>query len=453
MTAAGKTKTHWVCTECGHAETKWAGNCYACKSWNTLKKFTETAEKTSRLSKTKDSKAILIQDIEASPLQRMQTGYTEIDRLMGGGIVSGSLTLLGGDPGVGKSTLMLMLSDIFCKLGKKVLYVCGEESLQQTSLRAKRLGISSNQLYLLSETHFPSIEIQLEELKPDIFILDSIQIVYSGDGIPGSVSQVKEIAMQCMQIAKQTNITTFLIGHVTKSGDIAGPRVLEHIVDSVLDFEGDREQGIRILRSCKNRFGPTDEMAMFHMHETGLEQVPNPSEVFLRERVKNCTGSTIIPTLEGSRSILVEVQALVAPSAFTTPSRKASGIDQNRLSLLLAVLEKRMGYHLHNLDVFVSLTGGWKIREPGIDLGLLVAIASSFCNRPVDPKTAIVGEVGLSGEVRTVRRTENRIREAMHMGFDQIILPKGSIPKKVSKQITCIGVERVDEVISLLLDR
>lgn len=446
-----KTKENWVCSECGHNQSKWTGNCFACKTWNTMVSFVEAKDKGTRFVHTA-AKPVALDEIEINESRRMQIGLPEIDRLLGGGIVLGSLLLLGGDPGIGKSTLMLMLAHKFSQAGLTVLYVCGEESTEQTSMRAKRLGITGKNLYLLAETLFSNIQAQIDHLKPDVLVIDSIQIVYKSEipSLPGSVTQVKEIAMECMHIAKQQGITTFLIGHVNKTGELAGPRVLEHIVDTVLDFEGDQDHGYRILRSHKNRFGPTDEVALFQMVEKGLEEVPNPSQVFLQERLKEVTGSVIMPTLEGSRAILIEVQALVASSAFSTCARRATGVDPNRLALLLAVLEKRMGYHFHNLDVFVSIAGGMKIREPAIDLGIVLAIASSFCNRAIDSSTVVIGEVGLSGEIRSVPRIENRIREAAHMGFKKCILPKKNIPQTKQK-LELVGVERVDEVIHLLL--
>lgn len=448
-----KQKENWVCSECGHSEVKWSGSCHACKSWNTMQKFIVHADKTSlqRFSSF-DAKPIRLSEVKATSAKRIETGLSEFDRFMGGGVVLGSLTLVGGDPGVGKSTLMLMLGDRFCKEGKVVLYVCGEESADQTSERARRLGISASNLFLLSETLFTNIKTHVDSLKPDILILDSIQIVYKGElpALPGSVTQVREIAMECMHMSKQMGITTFVIGHVTKSGEIAGPKVLEHIVDTVLDFEGDRDLGFRILRCQKNRFGPTDEIVLYQMHREGLQEIANPSEIFLKERQIKTPGSAIIPTIEGSRAILVEVQALVATSAFSTCARRASGLDQNRLALLLAVLEKKMGYHFHNLDVFVSIAGGLKIKEPAIDLGIIMSIASSFCNQPIDPCMVLIGEVGLSGEVRSVPRVETRMKEAIQMGFTKCIVAKSSLPKKPMK-IEVIGVERVEEVIRHIL--
>ncbi len=446
-----KQKESWVCSECGHDQVKWSGSCSACKRWNTIEKFIEVAELRPRFMKSK-SKPMPLKEIVLDKFDKIQTDLKEFDRVLGGGIVQGSLNLIGGDPGVGKSTLMLMIARELCKNGKKVLYVCGEESLEQTKNRADRLGVLEDNLYLYCETLFSNIKAQVEELQPDALIIDSIQIVYKPEiaSLPGSVIQVKEIAMECMHIAKQMGITSFVIGHVTKSGDLAGPRVLEHIVDVVLDFEGDPDLGLRILRARKNRFGPTDEVAMFQMGEKGLEEIPNPSQIFLKERIKESTGSCIVPTMEGTRAILIEIQALVAASAFSTCARRASGIDPNRLALLLAVLEKRVGHHFHNLDVFVSVAGGLRIREPAIDLGVALAIASSFSNRPIDPHTIVLGEIGLGGELRSVPRVESRIKEAKHMGFKRCILPKRSLPKEKGV-IELVGVERLEEAIQIIL--
>jgi len=448
-----KTKEIWICGECGHNERKWVGNCSVCKNWNTFEKEMKIDDKLIRFGKTESAVPVRISDVREEPFPRLETGFSEFDRLMGGGVVMGSLTLVGGDPGIGKSTLLLQLSEQFTLRNKKVLYVCGEESVHQTSLRAKRLGIDGGDIYLLNETVFSNIKAQVENIQPDILIIDSIQIVYKSEiaSLPGSVTQVKEIAMECMHIAKGMGITTFVIGHVTKSGELAGPRVLEHIVDTVLEFEGDQQHGYRMLRSCKNRFGPTDEIAVFQMQEVGLVEVPNPSEIFLAERKGDVTGSAIAPTIEGSRAILVEVQALVAMSAFSNSSRRSTGIDQNRLALLLAVLEKRMGYHFHSMDVFVSIAGELKIVEPAIDLSVLLAIASSFCNQALDPKCVVIGEVGLSGEVRSVPRIEQRLKEAAHMGFSKAIIPTRNLKGLKDMDIQLKGVDLVEDAIRELI--
>jgi DNA repair protein RadA/Sms len=453
-----KQKTIWSCTECGHSQPKWSGSCTACQKWNTFSEEIQIQDKQRRFeSKRLESATPLrLKEISAEPLTRFSTQMTEFDRLLGGGIVPGSLALIGGDPGIGKSTLMLQMSYNLAKQGLVVLYVCGEESVEQTSLRASRLGIDSDNLYFLSETLFSHIKLQIERIKPDVAIIDSIQILYKSEiaSAPGSVTQVRELATEFMHISKGMGVSTFLIGHVTKSGEIAGPRVLEHIVDTVLDFEGDRQHGYRMLRSLKNRFGPTDDIAIFQMEGRGLTEVSHPSLLFLEERVREMPGSAIISTTEGTRPILIEVQALVATSAFPTSSRRSTGLDTNRLALLLAVLEKRMGYSLHHCDVFVSVAGGMKITEPAIDLGILVAIASSFCNKAIDPDTVVLGEVGLGGEVRSIPRVESRVKEAILMGFRTCLLPKRNLkglPKELTQKIDLKGIEMVEEAMRMLI--
>lgn len=454
-----KTKTVWSCTECGNKQFKWTGSCNICKAWNTLTEKLEAPKKEGRFEdKTpRTVKPVLIQEVDTANFGRVKTHYQELDRLMGGGVVEGSLNLLGGEPGIGKSTMLLQLSKQFADQGLTVLYVCGEESAEQTSLRAKRLGIKSDKIYLFSETQFSQIRVQVDQIRPDILIVDSIQIVYKSDlpSAPGSVTQVREIAMECMHLSKGNGITTFIIGHVTKSGDIAGPRVLEHIVDTVLEFEGDRQHGYRLMRSVKNRFGPTDDVALFQMNERGLEEILNPSLTFLEERMTGSSGSVIIPTIEGTRALLIEVQALVAPSSFASPSRRSTGLDPKRLSLLLAVLEKRMGYQLHALDVFVSIAGGMKISEPAIDLGTIIAIASCYVNKPIPSDTVIVGEVGLGGEVRSVPRVESRIKEAINLGFKRMIVSTKNLKglnKKLNEKIALQGVTHVEEAVKTLLN-
>jgi len=453
-----KQKSVWVCNECGNKQFKWTGSCNICKSWDSLAEELEVSEKVGRFEAkvSRETKPVLIEDVDAANFKRMHTGYREFDRLIGGGIVSGSLNLLGGEPGIGKSTMLLQLSKRLADQGLTVLYICGEESAEQTSLRAKRLGIKSDKIYLYSETSFSQIRAQVEKIHPDVLIVDSVQIVYKSElsSAPGSVTQVREIAMECMHLAKGSGITTFLIGHVTKSGDIAGPRVLEHIVDTVLEFEGDRQHGYRLMRSVKNRFGPTDDVALFQMNEKGLVEILNPSLTFLEERMTGAPGSVIIPTIEGTRSLLIEVQALVAPSSFATSTRRSTGLDPKRLILLLAVLEKRMGYQLHALDVFVSIAGGMKITEPAIDLGTILAIASCYCNKPIPSDTIVMGEVGLGGEVRSIPRIESRIKEAINMGFKRCILSTKNLKglnKKLSEKIVLQGVTRVEEAIKTLL--
>ncbi len=453
-----KQKTIWICKECGNKQFKWAGSCSMCKEWNTFEQEIAFEEKQKRFESLALSaaKPVLIKEVDTTAFSRITTTYQEFDRLVGGGLVRGSLNLIGGEPGIGKSTLLLQLSKKLADQGLTVLYVCGEESAEQTSIRARRLKIDSDRLYLLSETLFSNIKLQVDKLKPDILIVDSVQIVYKGElpSAPGSVTQVKEVAMECMHLAKGLGITTFLVGHVTKSGEIAGPRILEHIVDTVFEFDGDRQHGYRLLRTIKNRFGPTDDVAVFQMGADGLTEVLNPSATFLQERMRNSTGSVIIPTIEGTRSLLIEIQSLVAPSSFATSSRRSTGLDPKRLTLLLAVLEKRMGYQLHSLDVFVSIAGGLKVHEPAVDLGIILSIASSFCNKPIDPDTVVIGEVGLGGEIRSVPRVESRIKEAIHMGFKRCYLSKKNLqglPDKLTSKIALHGVTRVEEAINALI--
>ncbi|MBA3603561.1 MAG: DNA repair protein RadA [Parachlamydiaceae bacterium] len=457
---ATKQKNVWYCAECGHKQTKWTGQCPQCSKWNSLNEEVEVQESSSSrfeyASSATSRKPLKLKDIPHAETPRIATGINECDRLFGGGLVPGSLTLIGGDPGIGKSTLTLQLANALANKNLIVLYVCGEESIEQTSMRALRLGVESENLYLLSETNFSLIKAQIDLINPSVLIIDSIQIVYKSEisSAPGSVSQVRETATECMHIAKHKNIATFLIGHVTKSGEIAGPRVLEHLVDTVLYFEGDKQNNYRMIRVIKNRFGPTDEMAVFQMRSEGLIEIPNPSQIFLEERMKDAIGSVVIPTLEGTRALLIEVQALVTPTFFPTPSRRCAGLDSNRLALLLAVLEKRMGYQMYKNDVFVSIAGGLRITEPGIDLGILLAVASSLRNQNINGDTAVIGEVGLGGELRSVCRIESRLKEVIQMGFKHCLIPKRNlkgISETIRSKINIIGAEVVEEAIQLLI--
>jgi DNA repair protein RadA/Sms len=449
-----KAKSVWYCSGCGHKQNKWSGQCPTCQTWNSLEEEVElSVPPRFSAQPTQSSRPVRLKEVKPSETPRIMTQIGEFDRLIGGGVVSGSLSLIGGEPGIGKSTLMLQLAQAFAQRGLTVLYVTGEESIEQTSLRAQRLGIESDNLLLLSETNFAHIKSQIDHVKPNVMIIDSIQIIYKSEiaSAPGSVSQVRENTNEFMHIAKGYGIATFLIGHVTKSGEIAGPRILEHLVDTVLYFEGDKQNNYRMIRVVKNRFGPTDEVAVFQMQQTGLKEVPNPSHLFLEERTKEMAGSAIIPTLEGSRPILIEAQALVTETVFSTPSRRTTGFDSNRLALLLAVLEKKMGYQMHRCDVFVSVAGGMKITEPGVDLGLLLAVASSMRNCKIDPQTVIIGEIGLGGEIRAVSRVEGRIKEAIHMGFKRCIIPQRNqkgLPPDLTSQITIQGAEVVEQAIS-----
>lgn len=453
-----KEKTVWICRECGQKQLKWSGSCFACKAWNTFEEEKEEGEVRARFSSPllTASEPVSISQVGHCEIKRLSTGMGALDALLGGGVVPGSLILLAGDPGIGKSTLLLQLSHRFATCGLKVLYVCGEESIDQTALRAHRLGAVTDQLLLLNETLFSQVEKQIKKVKPDILIVDSVQILYKAEmtSAPGSVSQVKELATEFMHLAKGLGMATFLVGHVTKSGEIAGPKVLEHIVDTVLDFEGDRKEGYRIVRAVKNRFGPTDDIVLFQMGSKGLTEVIQPSLLFLDEKAKEMAGSVVTPVLEGSRALLVELQALVTPSAFPSPIRRSTGLDPNRLALLLAVLEKKVGYHLHKFDVFVSVAGGMKIVEPAIDLALILSIASSYSNQIVDPQTVVFGEVGLGGEVRSVTRLETRLKEAIQMGFSHCILPERnlrSLSEETKRKISCTGVAYVEEAIEEIL--
>lgn len=452
-----KQKSVWYCSQCGHKQLKWLGQCPSCTQWNTFHEEVEMASpKRFEAQTVMPNRPVRLKEVNLIETPRILTHIGECDRLLGGGLVPGSLTLVGGDPGIGKSTLMLQLSQALAKQGLVVLYICGEESIEQTSMRAQRLGVHTDNLLLLNETNFSFIKAQVDQVNPDIIIADSIQIIYKNEisSAPGSVSQVREVTTEFMHIAKGKGIATFLIGHVTKSGEIAGPRVLEHLVDTVLYFEGDKQNHYRMIRVVKNRFGPTDEIAVFQMKEAGLIEVPNPSEIFLEERRKELIGSAIIPTIEGSRPILIEVQALVTDTVFSTPSRRCTGLDVNRLALLLAVLEKRVGYQLHKCDVFVSVAGGLRIVEPAIDLGIVLASASSLSNRLIDPETVVMGEVGLGGEIRSVPRLESRLKEAIQMGFRRCLIPKRNlkgITTEVKNKITIQGVEMVEEAIDALL--
>lgn len=448
-----KESTVWECEACGFTQRKWTGSCLNCSSWNTFHEIKQIVEKNKKFdAKNTISSCVKLKDIKIDDFVRIKTNFSEFDRLTGGGITKGALILIGGSPGIGKSTLLLQLSNIFAIQNLKVLYVSAEESLPQTTLRAERLKVNNENIYILSETEFSSIKHHIDCLKPDILIVDSIQIIYKSEigASPGSIVQVRYLATEFMHIAKGCGIPTFLVGHITKTGDIAGPKALEHIVDVVLEFEGEKQNGFRLLRSVKNRFGPTDDIALFQMTEEGLKEISNPSSVFLSNRTKNLMGSVIASTIEGIRAILIEVQALVATSGFSMPTRKCAGLDHNRLALLLAVLEKKMHFHLKDLDVFVSIAGGMKITEPAIDLAILLAIASSFSNRKLHFQTVAIGEVGLSGEIRAVTRIESRIKEAINMGFKTAIIPKQNlkeVSQTIKEKIQIIPVDLVEDVL------
>ena len=453
--------TAFFCKECGYESAKWFGQCPACKEWNT---FVEEP-----VSKTKSAKGIAgtsqraaassapvpveINSVSFEENDRTSTGIAELDRVLGGGIVAGSLVLVGGDPGIGKSTLLLQMCYNLSAAGKDVLYISGEESLKQIKLRADRIGKCSGTLKLLCETSLDSIEDILTRNKPEIVIIDSIQTMYKEDvaAAPGSVSQVRETTSILMQLAKGLNITIFIVGHVTKEGTVAGPRMLEHMVDTVLYFEGDRYASYRILRGVKNRFGSTNEIGVFEMQQSGLSEVENPSEYMLNGRPENASGSVVVCLLEGTRPIMVEIQALVCDSNFGMARRTAAGTDYNRVNLLMAVLEKRAGIHMSGSDAYVNVAGGIKVSEPALDLGIVMALVSSFKNRAIDEKTVIFGEVGLAGEVRAVSQAQQRVNEAVKLGFKTCILP-GVCLKNIKKndKIEIIGVNNVQEAIKLI---
>lgn len=453
-----KQKSEFACATCGNRQTKWTGQCSKCLEWNTFHeeiRFVEKFDAKKSLTLEKP-RPVRIKDVALTETPRFVTGIHEFDRMIGGGIVPGALTLVGGDPGIGKSTLMLQLSSKIAGKGKTVLYVTGEESAMQTTIRARRLGIDEDNLFLLAETNFHHILQQIDAINPDVLIIDSIQVMYKSDipSSPGSVTQVRETTHELMQLSKGRSITTFLIGHVTKGGDIAGPKILEHLVDTVLYFEGDKQNNFRMIKVVKNRFGPTDEVAVFQMLGGGLVEVANPSELFLAERVFDVPGAAVATALEGNRPLLIEAQALVSETNFPSPARRSSGIDQNRLALLLAVLEKRIRYPLFRCDVFVTVAGGMKITEPGLDLSLALAVASSFRNKPIDKFTCVAGEVGLSGEVRPIARVESRVKEAKQMGFKRCIIPKRNlkgISKEMREGIVLVGVDFVEEAIDAAL--
>lgn len=453
-----KVKTKFFCTECGYESPKWYGKCPGCGSWNSMVEETEKVVKTQGMSSglfhTKE-KPLPIINIESGKEPRIVTGIGELNRVLGGGVVPGSLVLVGGDPGIGKSTLLLQTSHEMAKAGLKVLYISGEESIRQTKLRAERLGALSQELYVLCESDMESIEAAIDDLKPNFLVIDSIQTVYLPEvtSAPGSVSQVRECTARFMRIAKGQGIATVLVGHVTKEGAIAGPRLLEHMVDCVLYFEGERHHSYRLLRAVKNRFGSTNEIGIFEMNESGLTEVTNPSELFLSERPLGVAGSTVVASMEGTRPMLVELQALIASTHFPSPRRMATGVDHHRMGLIIAVLEKRMGMFLQNQDAYVNLAGGVKLDEPAVDLAIAVSIASSFRDVPTKPDDVIFGEVGLTGEVRAVSRAEQRVREAAKLGFKRVILPEKSMKGWQSPAgIQLIGVNTVADALAVALD-
>jgi DNA repair protein RadA/Sms len=436
------------------------GKCPGCNNWNSFVEETSITGKQTRHTfsgiTTAGSKPEKITSIVSKQEPRISTDLKELNRVLGGGIVPGSLVLIGGDPGIGKSTLLLQVSQQLAKKQLPVLYISGEESTRQTKLRADRLGVSSDSLYVLAETNLLSISNHIEQLKPSLVIIDSIQTIYREEvtSAPGSVSQVRECTSELMRIAKTSGIPILIVGHVTKEGAIAGPRLLEHMVDTVLYFEGERHHTYRILRGVKNRFGSTNEMGIFEMKEEGLREVLNPSEIFLEERSQGSAGSTVVASMEGTRPILVEIQALVSPSSFGNPRRMATGIDHNRVSLLMAVLEKRVGLMLQNQDAYIKVAGGVKLDEPAIDLATAISIASSFRDIPTKPDDIFIGEVGLTGEIRRVSRIEQRVQEAAKLGFKRVICPQNNLDGwTYPKDIEVIGVKTIQDALNIGIPR
>ena len=447
-------KSVFFCQNCGHEESKWLGQCPMCKEWNTFAEEKVTAAgKSSGAREPKDIQAVTLSSVSTHEDERIKTQLAELDRVLGGGIVPGSLVLVGGDPGIGKSTLLLQVCQRLSAMDKKLLYISGEESLKQIKLRANRMGEFSENLYLLCETNLELIRGVIERQRPEVVVIDSIQTMYNEEigSAPGSVSQVRESTNILMQMAKGMNIAIFIVGHVTKEGTVAGPRVLEHMVDTVLYFEGDRHASYRILRGVKNRFGSTNEIGVFEMRKEGLVEVENPSEFMLSGKPENASGSVVACAMEGTRPMLMEIQALVCRSNFGMPRRTAAGIDYNRVNLLMAVLEKRVGLPLSNYDAYVNIAGGIRMNEPAVDLGVVMAVASSYKNKPAAEDMILFGEVGLSGEVRAVTMPEQRVAEAKKLGFNTCVIPEVSV-KTVGKidGIQIIGVKSVNQALNLI---
>lgn len=445
----------FFCKECGYESAKWLGQCPGCREWNSFVEEPVKATKggTSIARRLQDSVPVTLKEVSARDEDRVPTGFSELDRVLGGGIVPGALILIGGDPGIGKSTLLLQVCRNLSCAGKKVLYISGEESLKQIKLRANRIGDFTDNLLLLCETNLDIIEESITNQKPDAVIIDSIQTVFREDvgSAPGSVSQVRESTNTLMHLAKGLAIPIFIVGHVTKEGVVAGPRMLEHMVDTVIYFEGDRHAAYRIVRGVKNRFGSTNEIGVFEMRQDGLRQVLNPSEYMLQGRPEDASGTVVACLVEGTRPILVEVQALVTHSNFGMPRRTAAGMDYNRVNLLMAVLEKRLGLQMGDCDAYINVAGGMKISEPAIDLSVIMALMSSYRNKVISPDTIVFGEVGLSGEVRAVTMTEQRVQEAAKLGFKKCVMPKTSLSGLENiKGIELLGVDNIREAIDII---
>lgn len=444
-----KNQTIFVCSSCGNESPKWLGKCPACNQWNTFYEEKVVKDKATNQKRALASETIKLNSVETTKYERYKTGYEELDRVLGGGLVQGSLVLLGGEPGIGKSTLIMQICDKV-KVDGPVLYVSGEESASQIKMRADRLNINNDNIFFLGETSIELIDESIEKIKPGLVIIDSIQTMYSDDlsAAPGSVSQVREATSKIMMMCKKQNITTIIIGHVTKDGAIAGPRVLEHMVDTVLYLEGERFFSYRVLRGVKNRFGSTNEIGLFEMRDIGMTEIDNPSDIMITEREDNPSGSIIVASVEGTRPILIEIQALLTPTAFGMPRRTGIGIDYNRLTLLMAVLEKRAGIPLGNQDAYVNVVSGIRLDEPATDLGIALAVASSYKNIPLPKDLVAIGEIGLTGEIRTVNSLEKRVKEADRMGFKTCIISEnGRKQLNYKGNINIIGVRNIREAI------
>ncbi len=449
-----KAKTVFICQNCGAHSPKWLGRCPGCGEWDTL---IEEKEERGVLGESMDfppSRPVLYQDIEEEQNQRENTGLEEIDRVLGGGLVTGSLVLIGGEPGIGKSTLLLQVSREFAAHQKGVLYISGEESLEQIKMRGKRLGIGEGRLYILAETNLEQILEQTKKIQPELIVLDSVQTIFSSSlsSSPGTISQVREVTNQIFRFAKTRNVPVFLVGHITKEGSLAGPKTLEHMVDVVLYFEGERDHSHRILRALKNRFGPVSEMAIFEMSGAGLEPIPNPSAFFLKERPVDEAGSIAVCTIKGSRPLLAEIQSLVSSTLFVgNPRRMSIGLDQYRVAMLLAVMEKKLGLSFGGQDVHLNVAGGLSINEPAADLGVLAAVVSCVKNRPMPRDMTVLGEIGLSGEIRSVSQPAVRIKESAALGFKSMILPEGNLSGlRKEKDIHLIGVKHIKQVLDYM---
>lgn len=444
-----KSKTVFFCQSCGNEFPKWAGQCPVCKEWNSLVEGERKVASAAGVRKSWEeaAKPVKLSEVTSAEGERFSTGMPELDRVLGGGLVKGSMTLIGGDPGIGKSTLLLQVCNFMSGQGWKVLYISGEESTQQIRIRAERLG-TLQELYLYCETNLAQIEEVIRQEKPEIVVIDSIQTMYVEEvaSAPGSVSQVREATALLLRLAKGLAVSVFIVGHVTKEGAVAGPRMLEHMVDTVLYFEGDRHAAYRILRGVKNRFGSTNEIGVFEMEEKGLTEVENPSAYMLEGRKENASGSVVSCILEGSRPMLIELQALVCPTNFGMPRRTVAGMDINRVNLLIAVLEKRLGIKMQNCDAYVNIAGGMRMNEPAMDLAVAMALLSSYYNRSLDRDTLVFGEIGLSGEIRAVKQAGLRIMEGKKLGFKRCLLPQVSLEAAKAEGIECLGISTLEDV-------